>query len=218
MTVTRPAPSRSSTRGGQVSTPPAGRRTPKYVVGGVTFMLAFALLFVVTALRADPAMPVLAVAEPVAAGQTITSDHLRVVRVVPDSGMQVIPESDLSSVIGRTAAVPLAPGSLLTPGQLGSPQWPPAGESVIAISVAGGRVPAGLVAGSSVTVLAAANAGAGMDGSSGAPVAVAASVVEVAPRDVAGATVVSLLLASADARLLASADGAVSIVLDSPAG
>ena len=192
------------------------RRAPRFIALGLVLMLLFALLFAALALRADPATPVLAVAEPVAAGQTISDQHLTVVRVVPDASMQVVDATDRATVVGRTAAVPLVAGSLLSPAHVGAQQWPPAGEAVVSVNVPSTGIPAGLAAGSPVTVLVSSPARG--DTEDDLPVTVSASVVELAPPSPTGATAVSLLLDSADALRLASADGPVALVLNSPVG
>jgi hypothetical protein len=222
------------------------RLAPRHLLIGLALMVGFAVVFALTALRADPASPVLAVARPVPAGVTITGADLAVVRVVPDPGMEVFTEAERDSVIGQTAAVPLAEGSLLSPTQVGAPDWPPAGWSVIAVTVPGGRLPAGLVAGSQVSVLhtGTQNGAAGGEGTpapgdaapdtptanptaadtpaadsqaANPPVAVAASVVEVATPDLSGTTVVSLLLSTIDAHRVAAAADELAVVLESPA-
>ena len=186
-------------------------RAPRHVVLGAGLMAAFALIFGLVALRADPAVPVLALARPVAAGQTITDADLQVVRIVPGDRVQVVAAAERSTVVGRTAAVPLLAGSLLTPAQVGAPAWPPAGESVLAVPVAAGRLPAGLSTGSRVSVLLP-EAETGL----AATTAVTASVVAVEPPTAAGLTTLSLLLPSASARQVAGAGGEVALVLESP--
>jgi hypothetical protein len=149
----------------------------------------------------------------VAAGEVISEADLRVARVVPDPVVQLVAASDRGLVVGRTAAVPLAAGSLLSPGQVGAVVWPPAGQSVLAVPVATGRVPAGLAPGSAVSVLPADQpALAGGQ----APAAVPAVVVAVEAPNVAGIRVVSLLLGELQARQVAAA-GEVVLVLESPA-
>lgn len=207
--------------------PPAGRhRAPRHLLLGLALMVGFSLLFAALALRADPASPVLTVAGPVPAGAVISDADLAVVRMVPDPGMRVFTEADRSQVVGSTAAVPLAPGSVLLPAHIGAPSWPPAGESVVAVALAAGQVPAGLVAGSQVTVLVvSASGGDGtpqegdVEQGQGSPAAVGATVVDTAVPDVAGQVVVSLLLPSPDARLVAAAGGeGVSLLLEHPTG
>jgi hypothetical protein len=182
---------------------------------GIALMAAFALIFAVVALRADPATPVLTLARPVAAGQTISEADLAVLRVVPGTGMQFVTEADRSSVVGRTATVPLLAGSLLSPAQVGTAAWPPAGESVIAVPVAAGRLPTGLSTGSRVSVLVSSSEAPTATGEL-AGTAVAASVVAVPPPTAAGVTTVSLLLPSAQARQVAGSGGEVVLVLESP--
>jgi hypothetical protein len=201
-----------------VPAPPAPslglRRAPRHLLFGLALVVAFSLLFALLALRADPATSVLAVSRPVPAGATITDADLAVVRIVPGPGMQVVTEADRGSVVGRTAAVPLTPDSLLAPTQVGPPDWPPDGQSVIAVGVPRGRVPAGLGAGSQVTLLAPSVASE--EAETAGTLMVSGSVVEVAAPDVSGAVVVSLLLTTGDAHRVAAADSDVSLVLESP--
>jgi hypothetical protein len=182
------------------------------VLVGAALMVAFALLFGVAAFRADPATPVLAVARPVPAGQVIVDADLRVVRVAPEAGVDLFGEAERATVVGRTARVPLVEGSLLAPGQLGAAAWPPAGESVVAVPVPAGRLPAGLSEGSQVSVLPSSSEGA----EPAAPV-VPASVVAVEPATSAGVSTVSLLMRSADAQAVGGV-GEVVLILESPGG
>jgi hypothetical protein len=195
------------------------------VLVGVGLMVGFGLLFAVAGLRADPAVPVLAVARPVAAGEVVAGADLRVVDVVADAGVELVAASQRDAVVGRRAAVPLVAGSLLSPGQLGAAaSWPPVGRSVVAVPVATGRVPAGLSAGSAVSVLLFGDGAGGQQGGQPAEpapgvvvsgVAVPGVVVAVEAPDVAGIRVVSLLLTQAGARQVAAA-GDVVLVLESP--
>jgi len=96
---------------------------------------------------------------------------------------------------------------------VGAAQWPPAGESVVGVPVAEGRIPAGLSAGSRVSVLIPAPQGS--DGPATEQPPITASVVSVAPPSAAGIPTVSLLLESLAARQVAAA-GEVVLVLESP--
>jgi hypothetical protein len=185
------------------------------VLVGAALMVAFALLFGVAAFRADPATPVLAVARPVPAGQVIVDADLRVVRVAPEAGVDLFGEAERSTVVGRTARVPLVEGSLLAPGQVGAAAWPPVGESVVAVPVPAGRLPAGVGEGSQVSVLVAAAESA--EPATPAGPVVPASVVAVEPATSAGVSTVSLLVSSADAPAVGAA-GEVVLVLESPGG
>jgi hypothetical protein len=185
---------------------------------GITLMVAFALLFGLAALRADPATSVLAVARPVPAGATIRDADLRVVRVVPGAGVEVVTEAERATVVGRTATVPLVAGALLAPAHVGAVMWPPAGESVVGVPVAAGRMPAGLSTGSRVSVLVGADGAPGQPGQPGRPErpVVSGVVVAVEPPSAAGVSTVSLLMSSAVARQVAAA-GEVVLILE-PAG
>ncbi|MDG4793617.1 SAF domain-containing protein [Micromonospora sp. WMMD1082] len=172
---------------------------------------AFALVYV----RADTRVQVLAVTRAVAAGQTIAVADLRVVRVVPDAGVALVPASRASQVIGATAVVPLAAGSLLTESQLGPAAWPPSGQAVVAIPVKAGRIASGVTPGVRVLVIPVAKEGDPQPApsASGAPAPVKATVVRVAATDGAGSFVVSLLVARADAVRVAGAAGDMSIAV-----
>jgi hypothetical protein len=218
MSLTAQAEVRSSS-----STAPVhrGRRAPRHVLVGMGLMAVFALMFAVVALRTDPATPVLAVAQPLAAGQTITEADLEVVRVVPDAGIDLIAESEKSTVVGRTASVPLVAGGLLSPAQVGAAAWPPPGESVIAVPVAAGRLPSGLSTGSRVSVLTPPDGATQVTGqtqttTTTTAAAVTATVVAVEPPTAAGVSSVSLLLDATQARQVAAAGGEIVLVLESP--
>ncbi|MFI9641423.1 SAF domain-containing protein [Micromonospora sp. NPDC051925] len=160
-------------------------------------------------------MQVLAVARPVAAGQAISAEHLRIVAMVPDPSVPLVRAGQAQQVIGRSAAVPLAAGTLLSESQLGPASWPDAGQAVVATALKPGRVPAGVTPGSHVLVVTVAKDGSPeTPGLPAAPVSVAATVVEVVPGvDGSGTTVVSLLLARNDATKLAGAGLELSLVV-----
>jgi hypothetical protein len=161
------------------------------------------------------------VARPVPAGAAISVADLLTVRVVPEAGVGVVTEAQRATVVGRTAAVPLVPGSLLAPGHIGAPAWPAAGESVVGVPVVAGRMPAGVTVGSRVSVLvstdpAGAPAGpAGLPEPAGPEVVVVGRVVAVEPPGVAGVSTVSLVVAAGEAFRVAGG-GEVVLVLESP--
>jgi hypothetical protein len=161
---------------------------------------------------------VLAVARPVAAGQAIAVADLRVVRLVPDAGVTLVAAAGASQVIGRTAVVPLAAGSLLTESQLGPAAWPPAGQAVVAVAVKSGRLAAGVSPGVRVLVVPVAKDGDApptqpAPSGSAKPATVTATVVQVVEGDGAGNAAVSLLVARQDAVAVAGSSGEVSIIV-----
>jgi len=189
------------------------RLSPLRILLAVVLILGFALAGAVVADRIDTRVPVLATARPINAGQVITDADLAVVRVAADSAVSTVPETDRGSVVGSTAAVPLVAGALLTPAQLGAAAWPPAGQSVMAVAVKPGRLPSAITSGSHVLVLIVPTTTAAGSGDT-PPVAQAEATVwslEEA-KDQSGDTAVSLLIAAADGRRLASVVGDVTLV------
>jgi hypothetical protein len=192
----------------------AGRRNSKRVAAGVLLVVATVVTFWQVDLRRHAQDSFLAVARSVAAGQVIAEADLSVVRVANSSDLQLLPAGQRAQVVGRTAAVPLAAGSLLTAGQLGETAWPPVGQAVIAVPVKPGRAPAALAAGTRVVVLisqpTAQTAG---DGGAGAAKRATATVVSaVEGGDQAGGQLVTLLLDARQAETVAAASGEVALV------
>ncbi|WP_239141517.1 SAF domain-containing protein [Actinoplanes campanulatus] len=163
----------------------------------------------------DARVEVLALARPVAAGQALTAEDLKSVRVVPDPGISLVNAVQIDQVVGRSPAVPLLPGTLLAESQLGPAAWPAAGQAVVASVFKPGGVPAGLAAGSHVLVVTVAKSDVtGVSTTASAPAPVAATVVDItAGFDGSGTSIVSLLLARAEAAKLAGAGVDLSLVL-----
>ena len=107
------------------------------VVIGVCAALAGTLL-----VRADRRVPVLALAQPVAAGHQIGEGDLRVVRVGA-SGVPLVQAQDRHQVIGATASTDLLTGMLLTPDMLTDPFIPGPGDAVVGVALKPGQLPAG---------------------------------------------------------------------------
>jgi hypothetical protein len=204
---------------GQVLAAPGRRRSSRHMLLGAVLVLAFSLIFYVTALRTDPRTAVLALARAVPAGHALTDADLMVARIVPDSALAIVPATQRVQVIGRTTTMPLAAYSLLSPQELGPGAWPPAGSSVIAVAVKAGRMPTGVNAGAQVTVLVLPPASStGNAPSTATPLPTRATVVSLAGPDPTGASVVSLLLASADALRVAGSTGEIALVLQGSDG
>jgi len=116
-------------------------------------MLACALGIGVAFSNAAQRTPVLVVDHSIRAGQTIESGDLREVLVGSTPANSTIAASRRSTVVGRTAAVDLAVGSLLAPGQLTSGPAAATGRAVIGASLKNGQYPAELAAGDRVLVI-----------------------------------------------------------------
>ncbi|ROO52720.1 SAF domain-containing protein [Micromonospora sp. Llam0] len=187
------------------------RRSPLRIIAG---LLVIALGFVVGAVvlaNVNKAVDVLAVARPVPAGAVLTDADVTMVSIVPADTLQVIPAGHRAQIVGQTAAVPLTAGSLLVMDQIGAITDPAPGQSILAVGVKTGHVPAGLSAGATVVVLVApASAGSG----SAAEVVQAPALVRaVEPPDAAGLTVVTVQLVSESALRVAAAAGDVTIIV-----
>lgn len=207
------------------------RRLPFVALGGLLVVLCV-LGYAYGAVRLGDRMQVLAVARPVAAGQAFSAADLRTVSAARDATVTLIPASASERVIGRTAVVPLLPGTLLTSALVGDAAFPPAGKVAASVAVKPGQYPRGLVTGAHVLAYVAsgtpaagqpAPAASNPQASGGAattdrPIPAVVLGVDLAG-DGQGATVVSLLLDAADAGRLAGAGlGGVVLVQTSPGG
>ncbi|MPZ28587.1 MAG: hypothetical protein GEV12_19850 [Micromonosporaceae bacterium] len=181
-------------------------------------MVVCAGVFTLVYLGADARVPALAVARPLSAGQTVVDADLRVVRIVPDAGLELLPADQASQVVGRAVRVPLAEGTLLAGSHLGPVGWPPQGQAVAAVPIKPGRMPAGITEGSRVLVVPVAPdatvepATAPEASGPGQPVpATVVGVVDAA--DGSGTSVVTLLLDQGAAVAVAGAGGDLALVL-----
>ncbi|MFD1325830.1 SAF domain-containing protein [Micromonospora sonneratiae] len=197
-----------------------------YVALGGLLVIVCVLVYAYGAAQLGDRVQVLAVARPVAAGQAITAADLKQVSAARDPGLRLVPASQAVEVVGRTAVVPLVAGTLLTPELLGDAVFPPDGQVTASVAVKPGQYPQGLAAGARVSVYVSATA---RDGGQPAPAASSAATgparlsAVVLGVDLAGngegSTVVTLLLAAADAPQLAAApSGGVVLMQTSPVG
>ncbi len=102
--------------------------------------------FVGLQLSSSDRSPVLVVARPVAAGTAIADEDLTVAQVSADPALNPIPLSARSSVLGRTAAVDLTPGTLLVDAAMGQARVLDAGEAIVGIAVTATSAPTGSMA------------------------------------------------------------------------
>jgi hypothetical protein len=187
-----------------------------YLSFGALLVLVCVLGYAYYASQLGDRVPVLAVAAPVTAGQSITAADLKQVSAADDASLGLIPVSQVSDVLGRTAVVPLLPGTLLTRNLLGDAAFPPAGKVVASVALKPGQYPQGLVAGAHVAVfVSAGTAGGQPSGGSGTPSGGAGSRLSAVVLGVdlggdgQGNTVVTLLLGASDAAKLAGGPGVV---------
>src|SRR6516225_10600038 len=148
------------------------RRSVPLAAGGVVLVVACALVFAEGWLQAGNRQPVLALAQPVTAGQVITAADLETVRVSAAGPVSLVPASRQAEVAGSTAAVSMPAGSLLTGSDIGTPP-PVKGQVRLGVALKPGQYPPDLAAGQDVDVLAtpAASASGSSSGSGSAPAA-----------------------------------------------
>ena len=195
--------------------PPKLRRRPVTLLVSVATVVAGSLLGLWLWTTAGTTTQVLAARTLVHRGEVITPGDLIVVRVGLDPALGSVPASQQNAVIGRRAALDLAPGGLLTPADLTTTMVPARGFSVVGIGLAPGMLPAEpIIAGDPVRVVQTP----GQQGQvTGTPVAIPATVVAVHPSATGDQTIVDVSVPSADAADLAAraATGKVALVLDS---
>ena len=190
------------------------RRSVPHLLLGVLLVAVCSAGGVFAGMQLGDRESVVALARAVAVGQLLEVQDLKQVSMAVDSGMDVLPASAASTVVGRPVAFSLPVGALVTRSVLGVPQVPAPGRGVAAVGLKHGQFPPDLAPGTTVAVLATP----GQSPAVGTPVGQTSSwtavVAGVAARETEQITVVSLQLAESDARALASAPaGQLSLVV-----
>ncbi len=200
---------------GSVQRLPGRRRSPAYLALGALLVVVCTLGFAVAASRVDHRASVLALARPVTLGQVLSEADLRPVPVSAGSGVDSIPAAERGSVVGRSMAVSLPAGALLTRTELGTAAIPGDGEAIMAVLVKPGQFPPDLTAGAHVRLIASAGAGQQSGGPPGVPsTGWVATVTGVQALAGGQGSVVTVLLAQADAaRVAALASGQISVLV-----
>lgn len=190
-------------------------------IGIGVLAIVLAALGSATLFRAiGPSQAYLALAQDVAVGEELTSDHLRVVRMNSTPGLSPVPQSQLDDVVGRHAAVPLVAGTLLSLDQLTDEPVPPPGQQLVAIGLPPARLPGGaLEAGDPVMLVTTSGSNAAEPDET--PRTFAARVHEVQEsEDRDDEVIVSLLVSETDGAVIASlaASDRLTLVLLSDGG
>jgi hypothetical protein len=143
------------------------------IVGGA---LISAYLVMVSGQR----VPVISIAQPVAAGQRIPASALREVQVSATGGLDYIPWADRAKVTQTFATVTLVKGALLTNGMLSTASSVSKGYVVVGLALKPGQLPAGgLQPGDRVALYAVASQGGQSGAQTGTVLAPAATVFDV---------------------------------------
>jgi hypothetical protein len=112
----------------------AGVALAAIAIGGNIFVYA----------QLNNAQPVVQAVRDVAAGEQITSDMLRTVKVDADSSVNLIDGDELENIVGSYAKVRFVSGALVTWEALQSSPLVRSGYAVVAIQVPDGALPVGL--------------------------------------------------------------------------
>jgi hypothetical protein len=122
--------------------PPSGRqRRWTLALFAILLTVGAGLLFALLYINAGDRVPVVAMARDVARGQALARDDLTEVRVAADPSVDLVPASDIDDLVGQTASVDLAEGSLLTEGQIGETIGLPPGATETGVTVDASDVP-----------------------------------------------------------------------------
>lgn len=202
--------------------PPTGQaRRPKvsWVLSGLVVVLAGALFGAVTLARVADRVPVLALAQPIERGETLTDDHLRAVHVASDEPLPLVAAADRDLLVGLTAIGPMPAGSLLARDHFSDGPQVAAGFSVVGLALQPGEYPiASLAPGDHVEVIRTPDpTGARSDSGVGAAVlADDAEVFSIGPlSDTSTGLMVSLTVPHDTGPAIASAaaEGRIRLVL-----
>lgn len=175
----------------------------------VLLIVAGALTAGYVAQRIGTTHDFIGVAKPVGKGAEIKADDLMVVRVNDAVGLKPIPVRQSATVVGKRAAVPLVPGTLLTAEQVTDNPVPAQGNQLLGLSLSEDRMPVSrLSVGASVLLVVTPRRGAQSSGEGGAdlvpPRTIVGTVVDVLPGTRQGDTVVNVEVSTADAPTVAA--------------
>ncbi|AHH98550.1 hypothetical protein KALB_5188 [Kutzneria albida DSM 43870] len=205
-TSTRPWRGRDNTSKAPSRLSGSGRRhSVPYLLLGILLIVVCAAGGVLAGMLVANRESMLALARPVTVGQPLTVQDLTHVSMAPDSGLDTVPASAASTVVGHPLAFSVPAGSLLTRSVLGTRQVPPPGRAIAAVGLKPGQFPPDLSSGTTVAVLTTPGQSATAGTSTGQTGAWTAVVTAVASRGTDQITVLSLQLSDSDARALASA-------------
>lgn len=160
----------------------------------------------------------LGVSRPVGRGAEISAADLIIIRVNEAVGLKPIPAGQSGTVIGKRAAVPLVPGTLLTPEQLTDTPVPAPGNQLVRLALSEDRVPADRLATGSRVLLVVMPKGNTSQGNAAPPDlapprTIVATVVDVAEASRQGDTTVNVEVSDADAPTVAAMHAEDRIVL-----
>ena len=218
-----PATSNGARRPSPLTSAPAVSATAKASARNRTRIVIGSLLMATGALASGllyanlgDRHPVVAIARPVAAGKVIQQGDLSQALVRSSDGIRTLPWSSRSSIVGRTAAVGLVPGSLLNPAQLAIAATIDGSDAVVGAVLRRGQFPAGLRSGDIVLAIVLPPEAASATGQGHVDPPITATIAAIGQvADSGGGVSVSLAVSPGDAVAVAVAGsrGRLTLVL-----
>ncbi|WP_329251172.1 hypothetical protein OG417_06530 [Actinoallomurus sp. NBC_01490] len=203
---------------------PRRERKPAMAALAVLLIVGGALISAYLVMASGQRVPVISIAQQVAAGQRIPASALREVQVSSTGGLDYIPWGDRAKVTQTFATVTLVKGALLTNGMISTGSSVAKGTVVVGLALKPGQLPAGgLQPGDRVALYAVSSQGGQSGTQSGtvlAPVATVYDVVQPGQNDIQAdqvAVSVTVPVDQAPEVTQASSAGAVAVAL-LPAG
>lgn len=196
--------------------PPKMRRRPMLIAASVAAVTVGAAVSAWAYSAVSDSHSVLAVRTTVERGQIIERADLMSASISVDPALHPLSVDQASAVIGKRAALDMPAGSVVTAEQVSDQLVPPAGQSVVGISLAPGLLPTDLLqVGAPVRVVSTPGEGGGQDEVS--PTATSAIVVGISTDSVSGNTLVNVQVpaVAAPAVAAAAATGKVALIADS---
>lgn len=210
------------TTGGQpapIGPPPKLRRRPALIAAAIALIAIGGLAASWLATNIGSTHPVIVMRADVPRGATISASDITVAMVPNDPTLNTIPGDRRSQVIGLYAAADLTAGSTLTPASVTDTKVPPAGQSLVGVSLSPAQLPARpLRPGDQVRIVSTPRPQD--DPPTADPASVRATVVDIRTQPDGARTIVDVTIATSDAANLAAraATGRVALILDPRTG
>lgn len=228
MTATAPAPGARAERGTpgdpgaapdqRIAPPPKMRRRPAMIALSIACIAVGGLAAAWAWQTTSSTNTVLAARETVLRGEVIEAADVIEVQVGTDPAVAAIPAELVGDVVGRTAGLDIAQGSVFTYDQVQEEPIPAPGRSVVGLSLPAGLMPQGQVRnGDAVRVVTT-------DGETGTTDATATGVAGIvrglSSDEVSGNAIANVEVSAEEAVRVASAAsaGKVALILEHQAG
>lgn len=195
--------------------PPKIRRRPVHIVATIAAIFLGAAIAAWGWSATTTTESVVAARTTIPRGALITADDLTTTQISVDSTLKVVPGDSRDQLVGKRAALDIAAGGLLTPEMATEDNMPPAGHSIVGISLTPAQVPA-ITPRSGDKVRLVATTGEGGETLAGTPLTTSAEVIDSSRDEVSGNTVVNVLVPYADAAVLAdrASTGNIALIMD----